>query len=79
MSRPSRLSLCMIVRDSSRTLPACLESIGPWVDEMVVVDTGSQDDTRSIAARHGAWVFDFPWRDSFSAARNESLRHARVD
>ena len=73
------LSLCMIVRDSSRTLGSCLDSIVPWVDEMIVVDTGSTDDTRQIASSHGAKVFDFPWCDSFSAARNESLRHAKGD
>jgi tetratricopeptide (TPR) repeat protein len=43
---------------------------------MIVVDTGSQDDTREIARRHGAHVYDFPWIDDFSAARNESLRLA---
>jgi FkbM family methyltransferase len=71
------LSLCMIVRDSARTLRACLEGIRPWVDEMIVVDTGSTDGTHRIAAELGAKVFHFPWCDSFSAARNESLRHAR--
>jgi GT2 family glycosyltransferase/tetratricopeptide (TPR) repeat protein/SAM-dependent methyltransferase len=70
------LSLCMIVRNSARTLAACLESIRPWVDEMVVVDTGSQDETAAIAAELGARVFHFPWCDSFARARNESLRHA---
>ena len=49
------------------------------VNEIVVVDTGSTDQTKSIAARFGARVFDFPWVDSFSAARNESLRHATGD
>jgi tetratricopeptide (TPR) repeat protein len=67
----------MIVRDAARTLRPCLESIRPWVDEMVVVDTGSRDDTRDIARQSGAQVFGFPWCDDFSAARNESLRHAR--
>jgi GT2 family glycosyltransferase/tetratricopeptide (TPR) repeat protein/2-polyprenyl-3-methyl-5-hydroxy-6-metoxy-1,4-benzoquinol methylase len=71
------LSLCMIVRDNARTIAACLESIRPWVDEMIVVDTGSTDDTPQIAERLGARVYHFPWCDSFSAARNESLRHAR--
>ena len=71
-----RLSLCMIVRDSARTLPACLESIRPWVDEMVIVDTGSVDETPRIVESFGGRLFHFPWCDDFSAARNESLRHA---
>jgi GT2 family glycosyltransferase/glycosyltransferase involved in cell wall biosynthesis/tetratricopeptide (TPR) repeat protein/SAM-dependent methyltransferase len=71
------LSLCMIVRDNARTIRPCLESIRPWVDEMIVVDTGSNDETPHIAEELGARVFYFPWCDSFSAARNESLRHAR--
>ena len=77
MSGPSSplLSLCMIVRDSTTTLPACLESIRPWIDELIVVDTGSVDDTREIARRFGARVFEFPWIDDFAAARNESLKH----
>jgi tetratricopeptide (TPR) repeat protein len=75
MSRPL-LSLCMIVRDSAATLPACLESARPWVDELIVVDTGSVDNTRDIARKFGAQVFEFPWIDDFAAARNESLKHA---
>lgn len=75
--QPIRLSLCMIVRDNAATLRPCLASIRPWVDEMVVVDTGSTDETPSIAQEFGARLFHFPWCDDFSAARNESLRHAR--
>lgn len=71
------LSLCMIVRDNASTIKPCLESIFPWVDELIVVDTGSLDDTPSIARSYGAKVFTFPWIDDFSAARNESIRHAR--
>ncbi|WP_020471398.1 glycosyltransferase [Zavarzinella formosa] len=71
------LSVCLIVRDNRSTIGPCLESIRPWVDEMVVVDTGSQDDTPAMAASLGARVFHFPWCDDFSAARNESVRHAR--
>ena len=71
------LSLCMIVRDNARTIGAALESIRPWVDEMVVVDTGSSDDTPAICARLGARVSHFTWVDDFAAARNESLRLAR--
>jgi FkbM family methyltransferase len=71
------ISLCMIVRDNARTIEATLKSIKPWVDEMIVVDTGSNDGTPDIARGLGARVFHFPWCDSFSAARNESICHAR--
>jgi len=67
----------MIVRDSARTLPPALESIRPWVDEMVIVDTGAVDGTPRIVEAYGGRLFHFPWCDDFSAARNESLRHAR--
>ncbi len=71
------LSGCLIVRDNAGTIRPCLESLRPWVDELVVVDTGSADDTPRVAAALGARVFHFPWCDDFSAARNESVRHAR--
>jgi len=72
-----KLSLCMIVRDNENTIEPCLKSIRPWVDEIVVVDTGSKDHTPEICKRYGARLFHFPWCDDFSAARNESFRHAR--
>jgi pentatricopeptide repeat protein len=74
---PIKLSLCMIVRDNEATIGPCLESIRPWVDEIVVVDTGSKDRTPQICAEFGARLHEFPWCDDFSAARNESLKHAR--
>ncbi|MEX0717774.1 MAG: glycosyltransferase [Planctomycetaceae bacterium] len=75
--RRIRLSLCMIVRDNEGTIRPCLESIRPWVDEMVVVDTGSSDRTPEICRELGARVFEFPWCDDFAAARNASLAPAR--
>lgn len=72
-----RLSLCMIVRDNEHTIRAALESIKPFVDELVVVDTGSTDATPDICRELGARLFHFEWCDDFSAARNESLKHAR--
>ncbi len=66
----------MIVKNEEHNLPACLGSIRDLVDEMIVVDTGSTDRTREIAARFGARVHDFAWVDDFSAARNESKRLA---
>src|SRR5438132_13758737 len=76
--RPRR-SLCMIVRNEEQNLAACLESVADLMDEIVVVDTGSNDRTGDVARRFGARVFDFPWVDSFAAARNESLRRATGD
>jgi glycosyltransferase involved in cell wall biosynthesis/predicted Zn-dependent protease len=74
-----RVSLCMIVKDEEASLATCLGSVADLVDEIVVVDTGSTDATAAVAARWGARVFPFRWVDSFAAARNESLRHARGD
>lgn len=74
---PIELSLCMIVRDNEDTIRPCLESIKPFVDEMIVVDTGSTDRTPDICRELGARVEHFPWCDDFSAARNESLKYAR--
>ena len=71
------ISACLIVKNEERFLAQCLRSIQPLVDEIVVVDTGSRDQTRQIAAEFGARLFDFKWTGDFAAARNESLRHAQ--
>lgn len=73
------LSACMIVKNESRTLAKCLGSLKDVADEVVVVDTGSTDDTMAIAESFGAKVFAFEWDNDFSHARNESLRHAQGD
>jgi tetratricopeptide (TPR) repeat protein len=69
----------MIVKNEERWLARCLESIRGAVDEMVVVDTGSQDSTPDLARSFGAAVFTHPWRDDFAAARNQSLERATGD
>ncbi len=69
----------MIVRDEQDHLPQCLESVRGVFDEIVVVDTGSVDRTKAIAAEFGARVFDFPWIDDFAAARNAALTQATGD
>ncbi len=78
-SKACTVSLCMIVKNEEHNLPACLDSVAGLVDDIVIVDTGSSDGTKAVAERYGARVFDFPWVDSFAAARNESLRHAKGD
>lgn len=77
--RRTRVSLCMIVKNEESNLPGCLKSAADLMDEVIVVDTGSSDRTKEVAARFGARVHDFVWCDSFAAARNESLRHATGD
>ncbi len=79
MASHSRLSLCMIVRNEAKNLPLCIHSVKSVMDEIIVVDTGSTDGTKEIARQLGADVFDFPWCDDFSAARNESIKHATGD
>jgi len=76
--RPS-ISACMIVKNEEKLLPDCLESIRDWVDEIVVVDTGSTDKTVSIAESFGARVFHHVWEGDFSKARNYSLQYATKD
>jgi GT2 family glycosyltransferase len=81
-SEAVKVSLCMIVRNEEKHLPGCLESIRPLVEkkiigEVIINDTGSTDRTREVAREFGAQVVESTWPDSFGAARNESLRHAR--
>jgi tetratricopeptide (TPR) repeat protein len=71
------LSLAMMVKNEEAFLEDALRSAAPYVDEMVVVDTGSTDRTVSIARDLGARVEFFEWCDDFSAARNVSLRACR--
>ena len=64
------ISLCMIVRDEERVLARCLESIADMVDEIIMVDTGSVDQTKKIASAYTEKIYDFPWINDFAAARN---------
>jgi glycosyltransferase involved in cell wall biosynthesis len=73
------LSVCMIVKDEEGNLPRLLRSIEGLADEVIVVDTGSEDKTVEIAKSFGASVHSFKWCDDFAAARNESLAHATKD
>ncbi|MFN0242580.1 MAG: glycosyltransferase [Planctomycetota bacterium] len=72
----ARISLCMIAKNEERFLGGALESVRDAVDEMIVVDTGSNDRTVAIAEEHGARVLHTPWHDDFAAARNVGLAAA---
>src|SRR3989338_3131491 len=73
------ISCCMIVKNEEKFLEQCLNSIKELVDEIIIVDTGSADKTKEIAAQFTDKIFDFQWCDDFSTARNESLKHASGD
>ncbi len=79
MSTTSTLNLVMIVRNEARCLQRCLDSVRDVVDAMVVLDTGSTDDTIAIARAAGAQVHRMPWPDDFAQARNAALSHSDAD
>jgi tetratricopeptide (TPR) repeat protein len=78
MSRPN-IALCVIARDEERFIADCLDSARPFVDEMIVLDTGSLDRTREIAGEHGARVVEFTWIHDFAAARNAAIEAATAE
>ena len=74
-----RTCLVVIARDEAPRIARLLDSVRPWVDAMLVLDTGSRDATPGLAAAHGARVECFAWCDDFSAARNRALALAAAD
>jgi len=74
-----KISLCMIVRNESDCLDTCLNAVNEYVDEIVIVDTGSMDNTLAIAKKYTDLVYEVTWENDFSAARNLSLSKATND
>lgn len=70
------VSLCMIVKNEETVLARCLDSVQGLFDELVIVDTGSEDSTREIASRYTNKLYSYPWRFDFAAARNFSFSQA---
>jgi glycosyltransferase involved in cell wall biosynthesis len=70
------ISVCLIVKNEENYLADCLASVKDWVNEIVVVDTGSIDKTVEIAKDYGAKVSNFEWIGDFAAARNASIEKA---
>ncbi|NBH14381.1 glycosyltransferase family 2 protein [Lachnospiraceae bacterium] len=73
------ISLCMIVKNEEMHISRCLDSIADLVEEIIVVDTGSVDQTIEIANKYTTKVYSYPWRDDFSDARNYSFSKASMD
>ena len=59
------ISLCMIVKNEEAVLARCLDSIADLMDEIIIVDTGSTDHTKEIAAKYTSQVYDFKWTSDF--------------
>ena len=75
----STISLCMIVKDEEKVIERCLNTVIDIVDEIIIVDTGSQDSTKDKVKKYKADIYDFPWQDDFAEARNFAFSKARMD
>lgn len=73
------ISLCMIVKNEEKILARCLDSVKDLMDEIIIVDTGSTDRTKEIAAGYTDKIYDFQWIDDFSAARNFAFSKATME
>ena len=73
------ISICMIVKNEEKHLARCLDSLQGLWDELIIVDTGSTDRTKNIAAEYTSHIYDYQWRDDFAHARNYSFSLAHCD
>ena len=79
MAEIERVSACLITKNEAANLPGCLSSLRGRVDEVVLIDTGSDDETVQIAAASDCVVGHYPWNGDFAAARNCGLDQATGD
>lgn len=70
------VSVCIIAKNEEQYIEQCLRKLLHYDMEIVVVDTGSTDKTKEIAAKYTDKLFDFVWCDDFSAARNFAVSKA---
>lgn len=73
------ISICMIVKNEEKYIDECLKNICHKVDEIIIIDTGSTDNTKEIAKKYTNNIYDFKWCDDFSKARNYSISKAKND
>ncbi|WP_132250622.1 tetratricopeptide repeat-containing glycosyltransferase family 2 protein [Natranaerovirga pectinivora] len=70
------ISLCMIVKNEEEIIDRCLTSVADLVDEIIIVDTGSRDNTKKVIEKYNPQIYDFQWTDNFSEARNYAFSKA---
>ncbi len=75
--RKISISLCILARNEADNLKSCLKNAGGIVDEILLLDTGSTDNTAETARKLGAEVFEFDWDNDFASARNFLLNKAK--
>ncbi|MCI9493313.1 MAG: glycosyltransferase [Lachnospiraceae bacterium] len=73
------ISLCMIVKNEEKHITRCLDSVAGLVEEIIIVDTGSTDQTAEIASNYTSDIYTYPWKDDFADARNYSFSKASMD
>ena len=74
-----KISVCLIVKDEEKVIERCLNCVTDFADEIIVVDTGSHDETKNMVKKFTDKVYDFIWNDDFSAARNYAFSKATCD
>ena len=70
------ISVCMIVKNEEKVVERILHQVIKFADEIIIVDTGSQDNTKELCNKYTDKIYDFKWRDDFSKARNYSFSKA---
>lgn len=70
------ISVCIIVKNEQNNIEHCLKCLTPYMPEIIVVDTGSTDNTKAIASQYTDRVYDFPWINDFAAAKNFAISKA---
>ena len=73
------ISVCIITKNEQENIERCLKSLMPYEMEIIVVDTGSTDNTKDIVQRYTDKVFDFEWCDDFAAAKNFAISKTSND